>query len=213
MKNNMKKILLLTGVLCLASVGGVSAYLTDYDKVSNQFTVGKVDVELTEDNWKPDDHKKIEPGKVISKDPRIKNTGINDAYAYLEVSIPTANVIAAADNGSRLEKRVQELFSFQSKASWTKLNSQKVGNNQVYVFAYNKTLKPQETTESLFDTVRFLNIIEGQLDGQQLEIPVRAYAIQASYTGGDAENVVEQARSAYQKYVDQNKNQPGQVTE
>ena len=101
----MKKILLLTGVLCLASVGGVSAYLTDYDKVSNQFTVGKVDVELTEDNWKPDDHKKIEPGKVISKDPRIKNTGINDAYAYLEVSIPTANVIAAADNGSRLEKR------------------------------------------------------------------------------------------------------------
>ena len=116
MKNNMKKILLLTGVLCLASVGGVSAYLTDYDKVSNQFTVGKVDVELTEDNWKPDDHKKIEPGKVISKDPRIKNTGINDAYAYLEVSIPTANVIAAADNGSRLEQRVQELFSFQSKA-------------------------------------------------------------------------------------------------
>ena len=70
---------------------------------------------------------------MISKDPRIKNTGINDAYAYLEVSIPTANVIAAADNGSRLEKRVQELFSFQSKASWTKLNSQKVGNNQVYV--------------------------------------------------------------------------------
>ena len=81
------------------------------------------------------------------------------------------------------------------------------------IFAYNKILKPQETTESLFDTVKFLNIIEGQLDGQQLEIPVRAYAIQASYTGGDAENVVEQARSAYQKYVDQNKNQPGQVTE
>ena len=72
MKNNMKKILLLTGVLCLASVGGVSAYLTDYDKVSNQFTVGKVDVELTEDNWKPDDHKKIEPGKVISKDQGLK---------------------------------------------------------------------------------------------------------------------------------------------
>ena len=36
----------------------------------------------------------------------------------------------------------------------------------------------RETTESLFDTVKFLNIIEGQLDGQQLEIPVRAYAIQ-----------------------------------
>lgn len=213
MKNNMKKILLLTGVLCLASVGGVSAYLTDYEKTSNQFTIGKVDVELKEDNWHPDDHKKIEPGKVISKDPKIKNTGINDAYVYVEVSIPIANVTAAAENGGRLEKREQELFSFQSKNSWTKLNAQKVGNAQVYVFAYNKILKPQETTESVFDTVKFLNIIEGQLDGQQLEIPVRAYAIQASYTGGDAASVVEQARNAYQKYVNQNKNQPGKVTE
>ena len=169
-------------------------------------------MELTEDNWKPDDHKKIEPGKVISKDPRIKNTGINDAYAYLEVSIPTANVIAAADNGSRLEKRVQELFSFQSKASWTKLNSQKVGNNQVYVFAYNKILKPQETTESLFDTVKFLNIIEGQLDTQQLDMPVRAYAIQSMNTGDDSTTVLEQAKAAYQKYVNQNKGQAGGVT-
>ena len=89
----------------------------------------------------------------------------------------TSDQACYAEAGSRLEKRVQELFSFQSKASWTKLNSQKVGNNQVYVFAYNKILKPQETTESLFDTVKFLNIIEGQLDGQQLEIPVRAYPI------------------------------------
>lgn len=72
-------------------------------------------MELTEDNWKPDDHKKIEPGKVISKDPRIKNTGINDAYAYLEVSIPTANVIAAADNGSRLEKEYRNFFHFSQK--------------------------------------------------------------------------------------------------
>lgn len=115
MKNNMKKILLLTGVLCLASVGGVSAYLTDYDKVSNQFTVGKVDVELTEDNWKPDDHKKIEPGKVISKDPRIKNTGINDAYAYLEVSIPTANVIAAAIMEAGWKKGYRNFFHFSQK--------------------------------------------------------------------------------------------------
>ena len=138
MKNNMKKILLLTGVLCLASVGGVSAYLTDFDHVSNQFTVGKVDVKLTEDNWKPDDNKKIEPGKVISKDPKIKNIGINDTFAYLEVSIPMANVTAAADNGSRLEQREQELFLFESKNSWTKLSARKVGSKQVYVFAYNR---------------------------------------------------------------------------
>lgn len=207
------KVWMLTGALCLASVGGVSAYLTDYEKVSNQFTVGKVDIDVSEDNWKPDENKKIEPGKVINKDPKIKNTGVNDAFVYLEVSIPMADVIAAADNGSRLEQRTQELFSFESKQSWTRLNSKTIGNNQVYVFAYNKILKPEETTETLFDTVKFLNIIEGQLDGQQLEIPVRAYAIQTSYTGGDAESVIEQAKNAYEKYVNQNKGQDGKVTE
>lgn len=212
-KHRTLKIVMLTGALCLASVGGVSAYLTDFEKVTNQFTVGKVDIEVSEENWKPEDNKKIEPGKVINKDPKITNTGINDAFVYMEVSIPMADVTAAADNGSRLEKRMQELFSFESKKSWTKLDSKKIGDNQVYVFTYNKILKPNETTETLFDTVKFLNIIEGQLDGQQLEIPIRTYAIQASYTGGDAENVIEQAQNAYEKYVNQNKGQDGKVTE
>ena len=58
-----------------------------------------------------------------------------------------------------------------------------------------------------------MTIISSNVFSDHNVIPVTAYAIQASYTGGDAENVVEQARSAYQKYVDQNKNQPGQVTE
>lgn len=212
-KHSTLKIVMLTGALCLASVGGVSAYLTDFEKVTNQFTVGKVDIEVSEENWKPEDNKTIEPGKVINKDPKITNTGINDAFVYMEVSIPMADVTAAAENGSRLEKRMQELFSFESKKSWTKLDSKKIGDNQVYVFTYNKILKPNETTETLFDTVKFLNIIEGQLDGQQLEIPIRTYAIQASYTGGDAENVIEQAQNAYEKYVNQNKGQDGKVTE
>ena len=42
--------------------------------------------------------------------------------------------------------------------------------------------------------VKFLNIIEGQLDTQQISIPVRAYAIQSSYTGGDKDSIPEQAK-------------------
>ena len=212
MKNNIKKILVAAGILGLASVGSVSAYLTDFDKVSNQFTVGKVDVELKEENWNPEDQKKIEPGKLIHKDPKISNTGMNDAFDYLEVSIPIAEGTAAADNGNRLEKKEQELFLFETKNNWTKLSSQRVENAQVYVYAYDKVLKPQETTEPLFESIKFLNVIEGQLDGQQLEVPVRAYAIQTSYTGGEADTIPEQARNAYQKYVEQNRKQPGAVT-
>ena len=213
MKKNTVKIMTLAGILCLASVGGVSAYLTDYEKVSNEFTVGKVDIELKEPEWKPEENKKIEPSKVIHKDPQITNTGTNDAFVYMEVSIPMANVEAAAENGERLGKKVQELFYFEAKDNWMQLSVQNTESRRTYTYAYKKILKPQETSESLFDSVKSLNLIEGQLDGQTFEIPVRAYAIQTSYTGGSSDNLSEQIKAAYEKYVNQNKNQDGKVTE
>ena len=213
MKKNTVKIMTLAGILCLASVGGVSAYLTDYEKVSNEFTVGKVDIELKEPEWKPEENKKIEPSKVIHKDPQITNTGTNDAFVYMEVSIPMANVEAAAENGERLGKKVQELFYFEAKDNWMQLSVQNTESRRTYTYAYKKILKPQETSEAVFDTVKFLNLIEGQLDGQTFEIPVRAYAIQTSYTGGSSDNLSEQIKAAYEKYVNQNKNQDGKVTE
>ena len=213
MKKNTVKIMTLAGILCLASFVGVSAYLTYYEKVSNEFTVGKVDIELKEPEWKPEENKKIEPSKVIHKDPQITNTGTNDAFVYMEVSIPMANVEAAAENGERLGKKVQELFYFEAKDSWMQLSVQNTESRRTYTYAYKKILKPQETSEALFDTVKFLNLIEGQLDGQTFEIPVRAYAIQTSYTGGSSDNLSEQIKAAYEKYVNQNKNQDGKVTE
>ncbi len=212
MRKNISKALLLTGVLCLAGIGGVSAYLTDYDQASNQFTVGKVDISLEEKNWKPEEHTKLEPGEDIKKDPQIRNTGTNDAFVYLEVSVPMAAVTAVGDDGFRQNEKLQELFSFQAKEGWTRLDARISGNSQVYVYTYNKILKPDEITESLFDKVTFLNIIEGQLDGEALEIPVRAYAIQTTGTGGDNSNVLNQAKSAYEKYVNQNRDQEGKVT-
>ena len=171
------------------------------------------DIELKEPEWKPEENKKIEPSKVIHKDPQITNTGTNDAFVYMEVSIPMANVEAAAENGERLGKKVQELFYFEAKDSWMQLSVQNTESRRTYTYAYTKILKPQETSEALFDTVKFLNLIEGQLDGQTFEIPVRAYAIQTSYTGGSSDNLSEQIKAAYEKYVNQNKNQDGKVTE
>ena len=67
--------LLLTGAL---AAGGTLAYLTDKDSVTNQFVVGKVDIEGNETSYAPDTDGKtnhIVPTKVIPKDPRIKNKG------------------------------------------------------------------------------------------------------------------------------------------
>ena len=122
-------------------------------------------------------------------------------------------VEAAAENGERVVKKVQELFYFVAKDSWMQLSVQNTESRRTYTYAYTKILKPQETSEALFDTVKFLNLIEGQLDGTTFEIPVRAYAIQTSYTGGSSDNLSEQIKAAYEKYVNQNKNQDGKVTE
>lgn len=209
---NKSKAIFLTGALCLAVLGGVSAYLTDYDKADNQFTVGKVEIELEEPGWKQEEHTKIEPGKEIEKDPQIQNTGVNDAFVYMEVTVPMADVMAADEEGNRLNKKMQELFTFTAKENWSLIDKKKKETVAVYVYAYDKILKPEQTTEPLFDMVKFLNIIEGQLDTQQISIPVRAYAIQSSYTGGDKDSIPEQAKEAYKKYVNQNKEQEGQVT-
>ena len=198
-------------VIGILAAGGTIAYLTDYDTEVNEFTVGKVDIELEEPGWNPDESTQTEPSQVIPKDPKITNKGANDAFVYLEVSIPMANVLVADAEGNRLDRKERELFLFQAKAGWTLLESGKVGSSQVYTYAYDQILRAGQTTTTLFDTVTFINIVEGQLDTRQFNIPVRAYAIQAKNTGG-AGSIAEQAARAYEKYVKQNNGQDGRVT-
>ena len=193
------------------AAGGTAAYLTDFETATNSFTVGKVDIDLDEPNWKPEDNTDLVPTQVIRKDPYVANKGVNEAFVYLEVSVPVRNVITVAKDGTRNALAKTELFSFTKNKDWTQLERTEVGQNMVYTYAYNHILKGTKTT-TLFDTVTFANIIEGQLDTQQIDMPVRAYAIQATNTGDDKTTVLEQATAAYQKYVNQNKGQAGGVT-
>ncbi len=93
MKKNRKATLIGAVVLCgLLAAGSTVAYLTDKDEISNQFTVGRVEIEGKEPNYTPDPGGKTEdiiPTEEIAKDPQITNTGKNDAYVYMDVSIPS----------------------------------------------------------------------------------------------------------------------------
>ncbi len=212
LKQRMIKIAAVCGVAGIVVLGGTTAYLTDYDSAVNEFTVGKVEIDLLEPNWEPDENVDIEPSEVISKDPQIKNIGVNDCFVYLEISVPMAEVTTADKEGNRDDQKLTELFSYVKDAGWTQMESKTSGGYKIYTYCYNKVLKPNETTTALFDTVTFANIIEGQLDTQHLEIPVRAYAIQTVNTGGDTGTIVQQATTAFQKYVNQNAGQSGAVS-
>lgn len=201
----IKKVILASAIAGSLCIGGTMAYLTDREETVNEFTVGKIDIELLEPHWKPEENKTLVPTQIIAKDPQIKNTGQNEAFVYLEVSVPIRNVAAADAEGNRINKKDTELFTFSAGKEWTLLQSVRKESDKIYTYAYNKILKPSETSSPLFEKVVFANIIEGQLDAQKLSVPVKAYAIQSANTGGNSGSVTEQAKTAFQKYINQNK--------
>lgn len=213
MKMNWMKTAMVCGAAGLLVLGGTSAYLTDYEQAVNEFTVGKVEINLTEPEWKPEENQRIVPSQNIRKDPQITNVGRNEAFVYLQVAIPKAEVLTADEQGHRREKALTELFTFENNGSWTLLEEKDGETEKIYTYSYNEVLEAGQKTEALFESVTFANVIEGQLDTIELDIPIRAYAIQTSNTGGDAVDIVSQAREAYLKYVNQNAGQDGSVME
>lgn len=213
MKKQIKKNL-VNGFLVLATVGTlgtvgvnhVMAYLTDTESTTNTFTVGKVQIDLEETafpgNGEPGvTH--IVPNQVIAKNPKVENTGANDAICFVTVSVPTKNVITAADDGTRNGAAMTELFKTQSgnggydygasNSNWVLLNTKYVTadgvsetmtsdtTSVVRTYGYKTKLAAGESTDTVFDNVKFANIVEGQvaLDAEE-SIEVKAAAIQAT---------------------------------
>ena len=205
MKKNKKKlsVLALALVLCLA-IAGISAYFTDGDTVTNEFTVGKVEIDLQEEEFVETDYdvNNLTPKMEIAKDPDITNTGINDAYVFLEVVVPCANVQTAEDDGEYIDAAKTELFSWTVNPGWAQVEVEETDAANTYVYAWvgyttstdatsgntvyvNNTtmaaLAKDATTDTLFDYVRFANVTENSgLETVDLEIVVNAYAIQTS---------------------------------
>ncbi|MGN0745867.1 MAG: SipW-dependent-type signal peptide-containing protein [Aristaeellaceae bacterium] len=86
-----RKIVLLATALCMIAilaVGGTLAYFTDTAEVTNVFTTGDVDIDLTEDSWKPEDDHILMPGHLFAKDPTITVAeDSQDAYVFLKIDV------------------------------------------------------------------------------------------------------------------------------
>lgn len=102
----MRKKVIAVALACamlLSAVGGTLAWLTDKDSVKNVFTVGSVDINLTEtnklngvevaENSNPSSNSynykfdSVMPGDKITKTPVITNEGKNDAYVRVVVEV------------------------------------------------------------------------------------------------------------------------------
>lgn len=202
-KNNRKAKNVILSLMLIVAIGVTAAFafLTASETSENLFTVGNVDVELTEPKWdasNPDGIlENIVSGQKIVKDPTITNTGTNNAYVYVMIEVPKADGIMIDD----ATVNDHQLFNYTVNEGWELLDS-KIDEddiNNYYLYAYNTALTPSSSS-TLFNEVVFANIASDFQPEEELNIKVTGYAIQSDYYNGEATD----AASAWNLYATQN---------
>ena len=169
MKKKLVAILVCVAMLAVAAVSGTLAYFTDDDQKSNVFTVGNVDITLTEPKWDEVGSKEAEdvyPGEPLAKDPTVTNVGKNPCSVRIKVENLEQFVAKYGQNA---------MIKFR-----TAYQDGKLGENWVEYegyFYYTKVLQPGESTTALFDQI----VIPFELTNNEttLNIVVSAFAAQA----------------------------------
>jgi len=167
---NRRKTLLTAVVLLLVILIGVMlAYFTDTEEATNKFTIGNVNITLSEPNWSttdtnedciPDAATAKTPGQVVSKDPKITlDAGSNNAYLFMKVKVPA--ITTSTGSGENITYSAsKELYTYSVDSSWGEVIACKtIGNGyveHVYVYGSNSTptvVSAGTTTTNVFPSV------------------------------------------------------------
>lgn len=172
-----KKI--ITGTLCIGliaslAIGGTLSFLTDTEEVTNHFTIGDLDITISEPSWKdedtpdrPGDGKKLIPGDSREKDPTITSV-VGDSYMRVIVTIRDKDGNAITDK-ERLDKILQTIYyadpilDKKQKYSLSQLSTYNTVNSDftlikdksssadnttgIYCYNYNSVLKERESVK------------------------------------------------------------------
>lgn len=212
-KNLRKATPLFVGALALGMlVGGITAYQTDKDYSGNVFTIGSVRIRAWEPHFPtkdvdrdgvPDECEQITSHETIPKDPRIQNTGTNDAIVFFRVTAPVEELTLINDDGTRTGPADCDLFYFKRAADgeelhrnnfnpkWIELRSldnrfvtcegvNEENKGYTYIFGYHTKIKPSQYTETLFDKVQHKKYGSRTITANEVEkIKIESFAIQA----------------------------------
>lgn len=142
MKKKIMAIALCVAMLTVAVVGASLAYFTDTDAKENTFTVGNVDITLTEPNWDAtgkDEADTVYPGEPLAKDPTVTNVGANPCFVRIKVE--GLNCLG-------------EDHMITYRTDWV---NGKLGENWALhtdgYYYYTKPLAVDATTDALFDQI------------------------------------------------------------
>lgn len=166
-----KKLVAMCMVVCLSAiaiVGGTLAYFTDDEEATNTFTIGNVDITLTELNWTgsgSQDAPEVYPGEPLAKDPTVTNDGANPCFVRINVE-----GLDCLGNAGMITYRTDYVAD--------KLGDNWVKHTDGY-FYYNKVLAVGETTDALFDQIVIPTGVENGDAETEFNVVVTAEAVQA----------------------------------
>ena len=177
--NKKKTIIAAIVLLLVLLVGGAIAYFTDKEEVTNVFTVGKVDITLTEPAWNATAAENLMPGATVAKDPTVTVAADSaDAYVFVKVQVPCV--------GTGNTRR--EVFTYAPATGWAELTEAAVSceDNAVatHVYAHTAAMTASEASTLFSAVVLDANLTQEEADGLVLEMPVKAYAIQKANVDG-----------------------------
>lgn len=88
MKRKLMTSALIIAMLAVLVAGASLAYFTDTDSATNTFTVGGVDITLTEPAWDENATHTLMPGAAFDKNPTITVAADSqDCYTFLEIDL------------------------------------------------------------------------------------------------------------------------------
>lgn len=210
-----KTVLLTAGAVALTVAGlfagSVLAYMMDSEDNINTFSVGDIEIVASEPSWPtedtdgngvPDESELLTPYEEVDKDPRITNTGINDAVVFFRMYVPAEELTLIGDDGSRSDPTLSDLVWFKQDGdsadlhenhfdeNWTLISQEVIekgidGTNDegaavCYVFGYNTRLARGDSTTNLFDKIQNKKYGSATIAGKEVEtILIDGFGIQA----------------------------------
>lgn len=170
MKKKLTAVALVVCMLAIMLVGASLAYFTDKDEAENVFTVGNIDIVLTEPQWVEVGSKEAleaYPGEALAKDPTVTNEGANPCLVRVKVEWPTDPAVVG-DWNYRNENYVIDAVN----EGW-------YAAEDGYIY-YLKPLATDEiTAKPAFSAVVVPTSLTNDFSGTEYKIPVYAEAVQA----------------------------------
>ena len=112
MKKKILSIALIAALVAIAAMGTI-AYFTDDEEVTNVMTFGKVDIELTEPAWDPEEDHVLVPGVAYPKDPTLTLTCDSlQSWVMMDVKVDSRLVaLMAANEDMTVEELMAEMVA------------------------------------------------------------------------------------------------------